>query len=141
MKLVSESICTTQSQVAKQISPSNNNYIQAVAVDNYEKQAINNIFDSLMLNATHKMWPSDTPYPEASTEVSLTKKTFALRTHISRVDLLLVIIIYLCIAMQQVVLNFQNNAVTHEMFEMNWRKLKYNILLLSFTHSASRLQH
>ncbi|XP_017332286.1 grainyhead-like protein 3 homolog [Ictalurus punctatus] len=68
MKLVSESICTTQSQVAKQISPSNNNYIQAVAVDNYEKQAINNIFDSLMLNATHKMWPSDTPYPEASTE-------------------------------------------------------------------------
>ncbi|MCI4382383.1 hypothetical protein PGIGA_G00014330 [Pangasianodon gigas] len=65
MKLVTGSICTTQSQVAKQISPSNNNYIQG---DSYEKQAINNIFDSLMLNTPHKMWPSDTSYPDASTE-------------------------------------------------------------------------
>ncbi|XP_060790755.1 grainyhead-like protein 3 homolog isoform X2 [Neoarius graeffei] len=68
MKLVSESICINQSQVTKQISPSNNSYIQAVAGDSYEKQAINNIFDSLMLNTPHKPWPSDTSYLDASTE-------------------------------------------------------------------------
>ncbi|XP_026998910.1 grainyhead-like protein 3 homolog isoform X2 [Tachysurus fulvidraco] len=74
LKMVSGNISTTQSQVMKQISPSNNNnnnnnnnYIQAVAGDSYEKQAINNIFDSLMLN-THKMWPSDISYPSDSTE-------------------------------------------------------------------------
>lgn len=71
MKLVSETICTTQSQVPKQISTSSNNYIQAVAGDGYDKQAINNIFDSLMLNTSHKMWPSDTSYPDGSTDVSL----------------------------------------------------------------------
>lgn len=72
--MVSGNISTTQSQVMKQISPSNNNnYVQAVAGDSYEKQAINNIFDSLMLN-THKMWPSDISYPSDSTEVSLTKE-------------------------------------------------------------------
>ncbi|KAI5102720.1 grainyhead-like protein 3-like isoform X3, partial [Silurus meridionalis] len=64
MKLVSDSISNT-----KQISPSNINYVQAVAGDSYEKQAINNIFDSLLLNTPQKMWPSDTSYPDASTEV------------------------------------------------------------------------
>ncbi|XP_058255503.1 grainyhead-like protein 3 homolog isoform X2 [Hemibagrus wyckioides] len=70
MKLVSENISTTQSQVAKQISQSsnNNNYIQAVAGDSYEKQAINNIFDSLMLNTPQKMWTSDPTYTDPSTE-------------------------------------------------------------------------
>lgn len=87
MKLVPESICVNQGQVMKQISPSSNNYIQAVAGDSHEKQAINNIFDSLILNTPHKMWPSDTSYLDASTEVSLTKKTFTLRTYISQVDL------------------------------------------------------
>lgn len=83
MKLVSENISTTQSQVAKQISQSsnNNNYIQAVAGDSYEKQAINNIFDSLMLNTPQKMWTSDPTYTDPSTEVSLTKKTFTFRTY------------------------------------------------------------
>lgn len=78
MKLVSENISSTQAQVTKQIS--SNNYIQAVAGDSYEKQTINNIFDSLMLNPPHKMWPSDTPYADTNTEVSLTKKTSALTT-------------------------------------------------------------
>ncbi|XP_053365249.1 grainyhead-like protein 3 homolog isoform X1 [Clarias gariepinus] len=55
-------------KLASQQIPPNNNYIQAVAGDSYDKQAINSIFDSLMLNVSQKIWSSDTPYPDPSAE-------------------------------------------------------------------------
>ncbi|KAK1793353.1 hypothetical protein P4O66_011419 [Electrophorus voltai] len=59
MKMLSESI--SADQVAKQASPCNNGYIRTGAGDSYDKQVINNIFDSLLLNTPQKPWQ-----PEAS---------------------------------------------------------------------------
>ncbi|KAL7861627.1 hypothetical protein SRHO_G00130680 [Serrasalmus rhombeus] len=68
MKLLSENISVSQSQVTKQLSPGNGNYIQSMAGDSYDKQVINNIVESLLLTTPQKPWHSDTSYPDASTE-------------------------------------------------------------------------
>lgn len=128
MKLVSENISTTQSQVAKQISQSNNNnnYIQAVVGDSYEKQAINNIFDSLMLNTPQKMWTSDPTYTDPGTEVSLTKKTFAFRTYLSWQKW--------CFSLCWFIYRYKTNNFKY--LEL----MKWTSCFFSFTHTAHRLQ-
>ncbi|XP_026887328.2 grainyhead-like protein 3 homolog isoform X2 [Electrophorus electricus] len=65
MKMLSESI--SADQVAKQASPCNNGYIRTGAGDSYDKQVINNIFDSLLLNTPQKPWQPEASF--SSTEV------------------------------------------------------------------------
>lgn len=66
MKMFTENISASQSQVMKQLSPSNSSYLVG---DTYDKQVINNIVESLLLTTPQKPWPSDTAYPDASSEV------------------------------------------------------------------------
>ncbi|XP_076834416.1 grainyhead-like protein 3 homolog [Brachyhypopomus gauderio] len=61
MKMLSESISTDQ--VTKQVSPCNNSYIRTNAGDSYDKQVINNIFDSLLLNTPQKPWQPEASFP------------------------------------------------------------------------------
>ncbi|XP_062863898.1 grainyhead-like protein 3 homolog [Trichomycterus rosablanca] len=67
MKLLSENISSNQLQVTKQMSPGGTSYVQAVAGDSYDKQVINNIFDSLLTNSNQKLWSSDA-YTDNNTE-------------------------------------------------------------------------
>uniref|UniRef100_A0A3B1IT07 Grainyhead-like protein 3 homolog n=1 Tax=Astyanax mexicanus TaxID=7994 RepID=A0A3B1IT07_ASTMX len=71
MKLLSENISASQSQVTKQVSPGNSSYIQTMAGDTYDKQVINNIVESLLLTTQPKPWHSDTTYPDNSSEQPL----------------------------------------------------------------------
>ncbi|KAI4897032.1 hypothetical protein NFI96_014395 [Prochilodus magdalenae] len=69
MKLLSENISVSQSQVTKQVSPGNNTgFNHGTLGSNYEKQVINNIVESLLLTTPQKPWHSETSYPDASTE-------------------------------------------------------------------------
>ncbi|XP_072546719.1 grainyhead-like protein 3 homolog [Salminus brasiliensis] len=68
MKLLSENISASQSQVTKQVSPGNSSYIQSMVGDSYDKQAISNIVESLLLTTPQKPWHSDASYPDAGSD-------------------------------------------------------------------------
>ncbi|XP_052009987.1 grainyhead-like protein 3 homolog [Xyrauchen texanus] len=61
MKLLSENISLSQS---KQLLPGTDSYMG----DSYDKQVINNIFDSLLLTASQKSWQPDQTYSDVNPE-------------------------------------------------------------------------
>lgn len=61
MKLLSDNISISHS---KQTLPGSDTYTG----DSYDKQVINNIFESILLSAPQKPWQSDQPYTDASQE-------------------------------------------------------------------------